>query len=146
MEYVGTTQAAGLLGICQQRVRQLLAEGRIKGAFKKGRFWRIPLYNEMPQIIPGKRGPKGTWRKRPQRVATYIHVNQKILQRNIHQKNPEPAISIHRGNRTIQCHQVDIRGGCKVIYSPEKPKNCGARVWIEVDPSVEVIGTVFASA
>ncbi|NEP36908.1 MULTISPECIES: helix-turn-helix domain-containing protein, partial [unclassified Moorena] len=40
---VGTTQAAFLLGICVQRVRQLLKNGRIKGAQKVGRFWQIPL-------------------------------------------------------------------------------------------------------
>ncbi len=36
MEYVGTVKAAFLLKICPQRVRQLLLEGRIEGAFKEG--------------------------------------------------------------------------------------------------------------
>ncbi|MGK7942577.1 MAG: hypothetical protein AB4062_20950 [Crocosphaera sp.] len=32
MEYVGTVQAAFLLKICPQRLRQLLAEERVEGA------------------------------------------------------------------------------------------------------------------
>jgi excisionase family DNA binding protein len=42
---IGTTEAAFLLGICCHRVRQLLQAGRIIGAVKVGRFWRIPLFN-----------------------------------------------------------------------------------------------------
>ncbi|MDY6899078.1 MAG: helix-turn-helix domain-containing protein, partial [Cyanobacteriota bacterium] len=47
---VGTTEAAKLLRICTQRVRQLLYEGRIKGAKKVGRFWEIPLYGTKPKV------------------------------------------------------------------------------------------------
>ncbi len=43
--FVQTTKASSLLGICPQRVRQLLAQGRIRGAFKDKRgYWQIPLY------------------------------------------------------------------------------------------------------
>lgn len=51
MSFIGTTKAAYLLGICHQRVRQLLSEGRIKEAAKVGRFWQIPLFKGMPQVI-----------------------------------------------------------------------------------------------
>ncbi len=33
-------------------------------------------------------------------------------------------------------HSVAIVGGAKVIYSPDKPLACGARVWIEADDAV----------
>ena len=36
-------------------------------------------------------------------------------------------------------HQVQILGECKVVYSPDKPLSCGARVWIETDAEVIVI-------
>ncbi|MEO1431693.1 MAG: hypothetical protein AAFV71_22060 [Cyanobacteria bacterium J06633_8] len=71
---VGTTQAARLLKICTQRVRQLLYEARIVGAKKVGRFWQIPTFNGMPKIKIGKRGPKGTWRKRLSSAPTLIYV------------------------------------------------------------------------
>ena len=39
MVFIGTTEVAHLLGICHQRVRQLLKEGRIKGAEKVESFF-----------------------------------------------------------------------------------------------------------
>jgi hypothetical protein len=36
-------------------------------------------------------------------------------------------------------HEVAIKGESKVIYSPDKPLSCGARVWIETQATVEVI-------
>jgi hypothetical protein len=34
--------------------------------------------------------------------------------------------------------RVRIDGPCVIVYSPDKPLSCGARVWIETDSSVEV--------
>ncbi len=52
MVFVGTIEAAHLLGICHQRVRQLLKAGRIKGAEKVGRFWQIPpLGVRLPSFV-----------------------------------------------------------------------------------------------
>ena len=141
---VGTIKAASLLGICCQRVRQLLSEGRIKGAKKVGRFWQIPLFHGMPKIIPGRRGPKGTWKKRPQRTATYIHVKQQALRKNRKENTREPVIIVRRGNRNQCCHEVEIPGPCKLVYEPDNPKPCGATLWIEVASTMEVITKVFA--
>ena len=61
---MGTKEASFLLGISRQRLLVLLAQGRVKGADKKGRFWEIPASkNGMPKIIPARRGPKGIWHK-----------------------------------------------------------------------------------
>jgi hypothetical protein len=63
-KFIQTPQASSLLKICPQRVRQLLKQGRIRGAFKdKKGFWQIPLYGDVPEIIPAKRGLQGTWAK-----------------------------------------------------------------------------------
>jgi hypothetical protein len=34
--------------------------------------------------------------------------------------------------------RVRIDGPCVVVYSPDKPLSCGAKVWIETDSPVEV--------
>jgi len=34
---------------------------------------------------------------------------------------------------------VQILGESKVVYSPDKPLSCGAKVWIETDAEVIVI-------
>ena len=145
MEYVGTIKAASLLKICPQRVRQLLSEGRIEGAFKDGRFWKIPLYNEMPKIIPGTRGPKGKWRKQRQEVPTRIHVNGNRIKNNINKQHLEPVITIRQGSsHKIYCDEVEINGPCKVTYSPHKSMAGGAKVWIEVAPEIPIIHKNFA--
>ena len=59
-DVVTVTEAAELLGVSVQRMRQLLGAGRIVGAVKtrKGRRgWKIPLTNARPLISPGTRGP-----------------------------------------------------------------------------------------
>ncbi|NET52523.1 MAG: helix-turn-helix domain-containing protein, partial [Merismopedia sp. SIO2A8] len=68
--FVGTAQAAELLGISTTRVRQLLKQGRIQGAYKVGRFWVIPLFDGMPVITKGSRGPKARWCRRLPLVIT----------------------------------------------------------------------------
>jgi hypothetical protein len=141
---IGTNEAASLLGICHQRVRQLLTQGRIKGAKKVGRFWEIPLYKGMPKIISGRRGPKGTWKKRFQRTASYIHVNQQILQKNRKEDTREPVITVKRGVKNTYCHEVEIAGPSRLIYRPDDQKHCGATLWLEIEPTIEIVTRVFA--
>jgi hypothetical protein len=134
--FVQTTQASSLLNICPQRVRQLLAQGRIKGAFKdKKGFWQIPLFWGVPQIIPAERGLKGTWRKRLIKKKTFIHVRQDRLRHNRKHGTNDPVIVIRSGDRKTDCHGVTIEGICKIIYSPHKPKDCGATLWLEIEPT-----------
>jgi hypothetical protein len=37
-------------------------------------------------------------------------------------------------------HEVEILGNSKVVYSPDDPLPCGARLWIETDAEVVVDG------
>ncbi|AFY53425.1 hypothetical protein Riv7116_0842 [Rivularia sp. PCC 7116] len=141
---VGTTQAAQLLKICAQRVRQLLYEGRIVGAKKVGRFWQIPLFKGMPKVKVGKRGPKGTWRKRLSSIPTLIHVNSHKIRSNSNNGTNEPVIVVRSGSRKIEAHHVKINGSCEVIYSRDRPLDCGAKVLIQVDSDVVVKPCVFA--
>ncbi|MEM7593680.1 MAG: DNA-binding protein, partial [Cyanobacteria bacterium P01_A01_bin.83] len=59
---VGTTETAKILNISTGRLRVLLIAGRVKGAYKTGRIWLIPLFNGKPIISKGKRGPNLSWR------------------------------------------------------------------------------------
>ena len=133
MIMVGTTQAAILLSICTQRVRHLLKEGRIVGAKKVGRFWEIPLFKGIPQITEGNRGPKGTWRKRVSKALTRITVNQHLIKSNKKNNANEPVVRIQSGNRVKYCHDIEILGNSRVVYSPDNPLSCGSKVWLEVE-------------
>ena len=47
---MGTRVASFLLGISRQRLLILLAQGRVKGAEKKGRIWEIPVNSLPPKL------------------------------------------------------------------------------------------------
>ncbi|BAY85606.1 hypothetical protein NIES267_51070 [Calothrix parasitica NIES-267] len=143
-EMVGTTQAARLLKICTQRVRQLLYEGRIIGAKRIGRFWNIPIFTGMPKIKEGKRGPKGTWRKRLSSTQTFIHINTHKIRANKDNGTYEPVILVKSGSRKIDAHHVKIHGACEIIYSVDCSLGCGARVWVAADADVMVEASVFS--
>ena len=133
---VGTEEAAKLLRICIQRVRQLIYEGRIKGAKKVGRFWQIPLYGTKPKVKKGSRGPKGNWNSRV-RTETIIHVNQNRIRTNRTQGKNQPVIRVQRGSRVRHYHAVEVEGRCQVVYQ-KKPLSCGACAWLKVEPHVKV--------
>lgn len=142
---VGTTEAARLLKVCVQRVRSLLKEGRIVGAKKEDRFWEIPLFNGVPKIEEGRRGPKGTWTKRLSNASTKVCVNGHVIRSNKKNQKNEPVLRVQKGSRIDYCHEYEITGKCRVIYRPNNPLNCGAQVWVEIEPSAIVMPYIFAN-
>ena len=48
----------------------------------------------------------------------------------------EPVITVKTSKENIYAHTVKILGGSDVIYRPDKPLSCGAKVWIETYNSV----------
>ena len=42
-DFIGTTEAAALLQMTGRRVVGLCSEGKLAGAFKAGRNWKIPM-------------------------------------------------------------------------------------------------------
>ena len=52
----------------------------------------------------------------------------------------KPVITVKTSKENIYGHRIKILGGSDVIYSPDKPLSCGARVWIETHSPVIVMG------
>ncbi|NEP26525.1 helix-turn-helix domain-containing protein [Moorena sp. SIO3I6] len=145
---VGTTEAASLLGISSRRLRQLLEKGRVRGAYKSGKFWIIPLFNHLPQITKATRGPKGKWRtSRPPALAT-INVNRNRIGSNNAKpaEDRQPVISVKRSGNNLYGNQIEILGPCRIVYQPEHPLRCGARLWIETFSDVHFIGGSFPAS
>jgi hypothetical protein len=73
-------------------------------------------------------------------MKTIIHVNQHIIKRNAKTGERKPTLTVktYKSNRYAQ--EVEILGPSKVIYSPDKPLNCGAKVWIETEAEVSLTG------
>jgi len=51
-------------------------------------------------------------------------------------KTKDPVITVKTSKSNNYAHEVKIEGPSKVIYSPDKPLACGAKVWIETDEKV----------
>lgn len=66
-------------------------------------------------------------------MKTIIHVNQHRIRSNLKTGANEPVLTVKTYKSNIYCNEVIIDGPSKVVYSPDKPLSCGARVWIETD-------------
>lgn len=67
-----------------------------------------------------------------------IHVNQHKIKANKKYGTNEPVITVKTYRSNTYGHSVEIHGPSKVVYSPDKPLSCGARVWIETEGDVSV--------
>jgi hypothetical protein len=72
-------------------------------------------------------------------VKTIVHVNQHAIRRNIKAKTPEPVLTVKTYKSNTYAFAVELTGKSKVVYSPDKPLSCGARVWIETDEEVLIL-------
>jgi hypothetical protein len=73
-------------------------------------------------------------------MTTRIHVNQHVIRRNRKTGSKDPVLTVKRGRTNLYADRVVIVGPSVVVYSPDKPLNCGARVWIETEGDVHLIG------
>lgn len=76
---------------------------------------------------------------------TIIHINQHIIRSNNKTGQRDPVITCKQGSKNTYAHEVVIHGPSRVVYSPDKPLACGARVWIETSAEVELVGAIPAS-
>jgi hypothetical protein len=138
--------------------------GRVQGAYKTGKMWLMPLFNGKPMIKRGTRGPAPRWRNPKKPAKTIIHVNSHRIRQNQKQQQNQPVITVKKrcnspkpthsfsetglltpkvdsppkGNLNLYGHEVEILGGCRVVYRPNGSKY-GAKVWIETLYDVKVI-------
>lgn len=73
-----------------------------------------------------------------------IHINQHIIKANKKSGERQPPITIKSYKTNEKGSHVSIKDAsgnvvAEVIYSPDKPLDCGATVWIETSADVEVV-------
>tara|TARA_Y100000588_G_scaffold223141_1_gene237069 strand:- start:11719 stop:11940 length:222 start_codon:yes stop_codon:yes gene_type:complete len=73
-------------------------------------------------------------------LKTIVHVNQHVIKSNHKTGEREPVLTVKNYKSNTYAHEVDILGPCRVVYSPDKPLKCGARVWIETKGEVKLHG------
>jgi hypothetical protein len=66
-------------------------------------------------------------------VKTIIHIHRQRIAQNL--KLPpdqhQPPIIVRQGKHRAYVNEITLAGGTRIVYSPDKPLDCGARVWIE---------------
>ena len=67
-----------------------------------------------------------------------IHVNQHNIRANGKDNGDMPVITVKTYKDNRYCNQVEILGKSKVLYRPDKPLSCGAKVWVETDSDVRL--------
>jgi hypothetical protein len=72
-------------------------------------------------------------------MKTIIHVNQHVIKSNAKTGDTEPVLTVKTYKDNRYAHEVRILGESKVVYSPDKPLSCGAKVWIETEAEVEIV-------
>ncbi len=66
-------------------------------------------------------------------VKTRIHVNQHRIKANAKNGTCDPVLTVKTYKSNDYAHEVIVSGPCRVVYRPDAPLPCGARVWIETD-------------
>lgn len=69
-------------------------------------------------------------------MKTIVHVNQHVIKANAKSGERDPVLTVKTYKTNTYAHEVEITGPCKIIYSPDKPLSCGAKVWIETQYDV----------
>ena len=73
-------------------------------------------------------------------MTSIIHINRNIIQRNAKRGENNPVCRVETNGAVRYCMEVDIKGPSRMIYRPDKPRPCGAKLWIETDSEIELIG------
>ena len=69
-----------------------------------------------------------------------IHINRNIIQQNAKHDRHEPVVRVEEKGVVQYCMEVEILGPSRMVYRPNKPRPCGAKLWIETDAEVKMIG------
>lgn len=76
-------------------------------------------------------------------MKTIIHVNNHKIKSNAKNSENEPVLTCKTHKSNDYAHEVEIISNgkvvAKVVYRPDKPLSCGARVWIETQEEVRLI-------
>ena len=74
----------------------------------------------------------------PKEAPLVVHINKHIIRANEKDGSNEPPVTVRRGRGKAihRCHHVEFHGASRLIYNPENPLPCGARMWSETHSSI----------
>lgn len=69
-----------------------------------------------------------------------IHINRNIIQQNAKHGKDEPVVRVEEKGMVQYCMEVEINGPSRMVYRPDKPRPCGAKLWIETEADIVMKG------
>ena len=72
----------------------------------------------------------------PKAKLKRIHINQHVIRANSKNEERKPPITVKTSDANHKGWTVDIHGVSSVIYRPDRPLNCGAKVWVETTDAI----------
>ena len=75
-----------------------------------------------------------------------IHVNQHVIKANAKYGENNPVFTIKQGGKNTYAFNVRVVGEMELVYSPDKPLSCGAKVWIETKGNIEVDSKILSAS
>jgi hypothetical protein len=75
-------------------------------------------------------------------MKKFIHVNQQVIRHNNKYGNSLPACRVQQGTKVRYCSEVIINGTSQMVYRPETPLPCGAKLWIETEADIVLVKEV----
>lgn len=64
-------------------------------------------------------------------MKTILHVDMHIIRSNRKTGRRDPVLTVKTYKSNVKCHEAVIHGPSRLVYRPNKPLSCGARVWLE---------------
>ena len=71
-------------------------------------------------------------------MKAIIHINKNLKQSNDKHGRTLPVCRVEVDGKTWYGSKVDILGPSSMIYSPDEPRKCGAKLWIETNAEVVI--------
>lgn len=67
-----------------------------------------------------------------------LHVDQHVIKSNRSTGREDPPVTVQLSTGSLKCRHAVIHGKSELIYRPERPLSCGARLWVETRARVEI--------
>ena len=67
-----------------------------------------------------------------------IHINRNIIQSNALHNERKPVCRVQDGASVRYAMSVSILGPSRMVYRPDNPRPCGAKLWIETEADLEL--------
>jgi hypothetical protein len=61
-----------------------------------------------------------------------------VIKANAKSGDRNPVFTIKQGGKNTYATRVKVVGEMELVYSPDKPLSCGAKVWIETRGEIEL--------